>query len=98
MRNAPAHRADGNEVHPPERSPGPPERRAARLAGPLAGLLVGGVALGIGQLAAALGTPAASPVVAVGEAAIDRSPEALRSWAIAFLGTRDKPALVEGNV
>jgi DMSO/TMAO reductase YedYZ molybdopterin-dependent catalytic subunit len=63
-----------------------------RLAGPLVVL----VALGIGQLLAAFATPAASPVVAIGQAAIDASPQALRSWAIRVFGTADKDVLVAG--
>jgi hypothetical protein len=64
----------------------------ARLAGPLVVLL----ALGIGQLLAAFVTPAASPVVAIGQAAIDASPQAIRSWAIRVFGTADKDVLVAG--
>jgi DMSO/TMAO reductase YedYZ molybdopterin-dependent catalytic subunit len=62
------------------------------------GALVVVVSLGIGQLAAALGTPAASPVLAIGQAAIDGSPQALRSWAISTFGSDDKAVLVAGIV
>lgn len=64
--------------------------------GGLIGLLVTGVALGVGQAAAALGTPAASPLLAVGQAAIDLSPQPVKSWAIRTFGTADKTVLVVG--
>ncbi len=70
--------------------------RDRRIADRLVGPLVGAVAVGVGQLAAAFGTPAASPVVAIGQAAIDLSPQPVRSWAIATFGTRDKAVLVGG--
>jgi DMSO/TMAO reductase YedYZ molybdopterin-dependent catalytic subunit len=62
------------------------------------GALVALVAIGVGQLTAAFGTPAASPVLAIGQAAIDGAPEAIKSWAIRVLGTADKPVLVAGIV
>ncbi|MGZ4108331.1 MAG: molybdopterin-dependent oxidoreductase [Actinomycetota bacterium] len=62
----------------------------------LAGLLIVLVALGTGQLVAAFGTPAASPVVVIGQAAIDASPQALKSWAIRVFGAADKNVLVAG--
>ena len=42
--------------------------------GALCGVLAAAAAMGIGQLFAGFTVPAASPVVAVGEAAIDRTP------------------------
>jgi hypothetical protein len=42
--------------------------------GALAGLLAAGIALGVAQLVAGALRPAASPVVVVGEAAIDHTP------------------------
>jgi DMSO/TMAO reductase YedYZ molybdopterin-dependent catalytic subunit len=64
--------------------------------GRIAGLLVAVVALGVGQLAAAFGAPAASPVLAIGQAAIDTAPQPVRSWAIRTFGSADKSVLVAG--
>ncbi|MCD6639726.1 MAG: molybdopterin-dependent oxidoreductase, partial [Nocardioides sp.] len=50
--------------------------------------------LATGHLVAGVTEPDTSPVLAVGSAAIDRSPPALKEWAIRELGTADKPVLV----
>lgn len=50
--------------------------------------------LAAGHLVAGMTGPDASPVLAVGSTAIDRSPPALKEWAIRELGTADKPVLV----
>ncbi|MFR9729761.1 molybdopterin-dependent oxidoreductase [Saccharopolyspora sp. MS10] len=60
------------------------------------GLLATATALGTGHLAAALFEPRSSPVVAVGNAAIDRTPEAVKQFAIATFGEADKTALLVG--
>ena len=60
------------------------------------GLLSGAVALGIGQLAAGLIGGASSPMIAVGGAAIDATPEWLKSFAIRTFGSNDKTALLTG--
>jgi DMSO/TMAO reductase YedYZ molybdopterin-dependent catalytic subunit len=52
--------------------------------------------MGIGQLFAGFTVPAASPVVAVGEAAIDRTPLAVKDWATSTFGTADKTVLLGG--
>lgn len=88
MRNGSDPSQDRIDVAPSAARPSAPAR--------LAGALVVLAALGTGQLLAAFGTPAASPVVAIGQAAIDASPEALRSWAIRVFGTADKDVLVGG--
>jgi DMSO/TMAO reductase YedYZ molybdopterin-dependent catalytic subunit len=62
------------------------------------GLLVALVALAVGQLVAAFGTLAASPVVAIGQATIDGAPQPVKSWAIATFGSSDKAVLVAGIV
>jgi DMSO/TMAO reductase YedYZ molybdopterin-dependent catalytic subunit len=54
------------------------------------------VALGVGQLAAAIVQPEASPVAAVGGAAIDRTPPAVKNFAISAFGSHDKTVLVLG--
>jgi len=53
-------------------------------------------AVGIGQLFAGFTIPAASPVLAVGEAAIDRTPLAVKDWATSTFGTSDKTVLLTG--
>jgi DMSO/TMAO reductase YedYZ molybdopterin-dependent catalytic subunit len=60
------------------------------------GLLAAAAAMGIGQLFAGFTVPAASPVVAVGEAAIDRTPLAVKDWATSTFGTADKTVLLAG--
>jgi len=52
--------------------------------------------MGIGQLLSGFTIPAASPVVAVGEAAIDRTPLAVKDWATSTFGTADKTVLLSG--
>jgi len=52
--------------------------------------------MGIGQLFAGFTVPAASPVVAVGGAAIDRTPLAVKDWATSTFGTADKTVLLGG--
>jgi DMSO/TMAO reductase YedYZ molybdopterin-dependent catalytic subunit len=64
--------------------------------GAAVGLLTAGVALGVAQLAAAFVGELASPLIAVGEAAIDATPPWLKDFAIRTFGTRDKLALLVG--
>ena len=64
--------------------------------GAACGLLAAAAAMGIGQLFAGFTVPAASPVVAVGEAAIDRTPLAVKDWATSTFGTADKTVLLGG--
>jgi DMSO/TMAO reductase YedYZ molybdopterin-dependent catalytic subunit len=64
--------------------------------GALCGLLAAAAAMGIGQLFAGFTVPAASPVVAVGEAAIDHTPLFLKEWATSTFGTADKTVLLGG--
>jgi len=64
--------------------------------GAACGLLAAVAAMGIGQLFAGFTIPASSPVVAVGEAAIDRTPLAVKDWATSTFGTADKTVLLAG--
>ncbi|MEV6700992.1 sulfite oxidase [Streptomyces sp. NPDC051453] len=76
-------------------------RRGARRRdglGALSGLLAGYAALAAAELAAAVVRPQASPVVAVGGAAVDRTPTALKEWAIRNFATNDKLVLQLGIV
>jgi len=64
--------------------------------GILTGLITAAVALGVGQLVAGITGPQGSPVVAVGSAAIDLAPPAVKNFAISTFGSNDKTALVTG--
>jgi DMSO/TMAO reductase YedYZ molybdopterin-dependent catalytic subunit len=72
----------------------PPQPSA--LAGAAAGVLAAAVAMGVGQLAAGLGAAQSSPVVAVGQAAIDLTPLPIKDFAISTFGVDDKNALLVG--
>ncbi|MBV2354890.1 sulfite oxidase [Streptomyces sp. J2-1] len=62
----------------------------------MSGLLAGVAALAVAELAAAAVRPEAGPVVAVGGAAIDRTPATVKDWAIRHFGTNDKLVLQLG--
>src|SRR6516165_9552289 len=66
------------------------------LAGAVAGVLAAAVAIGAAQVAAGLTVPEASPVVAVGQAAIDLTPPPVKDFAISAFGTADKTVLLGG--
>jgi DMSO/TMAO reductase YedYZ molybdopterin-dependent catalytic subunit len=87
-----ATRETGLDAAPTGREPEMPDRRdGSRL-----GLVVAAFALAVGQLAAAFVGANSSPLVAVGQAAIDRTPEWLKSFAIAAFGPADKLVLLLG--
>ncbi|MFF1708731.1 molybdopterin-dependent oxidoreductase [Streptomyces sp. NPDC058268] len=65
-------------------------------AGALSGLLAGFAALAVAELVSAAVRPEAGPVVAVGGAAIDRTPAPVKDWAIQHFGTNDKLVLQSG--
>ncbi|WP_405010188.1 molybdopterin-dependent oxidoreductase [Kitasatospora sp. NBC_01539] len=60
------------------------------------GLAAAAAAVGAGELVAALTGPDASPVLAVGSAAIDLTPTPLKEYAVRTFGTNDKPVLLGG--
>ncbi|MEU7650249.1 molybdopterin-dependent oxidoreductase [Streptomyces huasconensis] len=64
--------------------------------GALSGLLAGCAALAVAELLSAAVRPESGPVVAVGGAAIDRTPAAVKDWAIQRFGTDDKLVLQAG--
>jgi len=72
----------------------PPHAR--NLAGAVVGVLAAAVAIGAAQFAAGLGIPQSSPVLAVGQAAIDLAPPQVKDFAISAFGTEDKTALLGG--
>jgi DMSO/TMAO reductase YedYZ molybdopterin-dependent catalytic subunit len=66
------------------------------LAGVVAGVLTAAVAMGVAQLAAGLTVAQSSPVLAVGQAAIDLTPQPVKDFAISTFGPNDKNALLVG--
>jgi hypothetical protein len=73
-------------------------RRRSRglLAGGTAGFLAAALALGVANLAAAFIRPQASPIIVVGGAFIDRTPAALKNFAVEKFGENDKNVLLLG--
>ncbi|MEV0740418.1 molybdopterin-dependent oxidoreductase [Streptomyces sp. NPDC050549] len=70
--------------------------RARPALGACSGVLAGFASLGVAELVSAAVRPQAGPVVAVGGAAIDRTPAAVKDWAIRHFGTNDKLVLQLG--
>ncbi len=64
--------------------------------GAVCGVVAAAGAIGIAQLLAGLSIPQASPVIAVGQAAIDMTPLPLKNWATSEFGTNDKNVLLTG--
>ena len=73
-------------------------RGTENLFGSVCGILAAAVAMGVAQLLAGLTVPQASPVVAVGQAAIDLTPRAVKTWSTSAFGTADKDVLLTGVV
>jgi hypothetical protein len=70
--------------------------RGGLLVGALTGFLSAAVAIGVATLAAAFVRPQASPVIAVGGAFIDRTPSAVKNFAVEHFGENDKTMLLLG--
>jgi DMSO/TMAO reductase YedYZ molybdopterin-dependent catalytic subunit len=68
------------------------------LAGGLAGLLAAAAGVAVSEAVAALLTGVTSPLLAVGNRAVDATPRQLKEFAIETFGTRDKPVLITGVV
>jgi hypothetical protein len=66
------------------------------IAGAVMGFLAAGLSIGVATLAAAFFRPQASPIIAVGEAFIDRTPPALKNFAVEKFGENDKTMLLLG--
>jgi DMSO/TMAO reductase YedYZ molybdopterin-dependent catalytic subunit len=66
------------------------------IAGAVVGVLAAAVAIGAAQLAAGLTVPQGSPVLAVGQAAIDLTPPPVKDFAISAFGAHDKTVLLGG--
>ena len=66
--------------------------------GAVCGVLTAAVAIGIAQLLAGLSIPNGSPVIAVGQVAINLTPLPVKDWATSTFGTNDKNVLLTGVV
>ena len=86
-RTGPVRRAHGRERA---------ERSRGLLAGAVTGFLSAALAIGVANLVAAFIRPQASPIIAVGEAFIDRTPSALKNFAVQKFGENDKNMLLLG--
>ena len=74
--------------------PDNPIGTVGRLRAILIGILAAGLGMALGHLVASFRNASASPVLAVGEAVIDRTPTALKDIAIKQFGTNDKLVLL----
>jgi DMSO/TMAO reductase YedYZ molybdopterin-dependent catalytic subunit len=72
--------------------------RTRRLRGAAIGLLTAFFALGVAEVLASFIDDQSSPLVAVGNGAIDATPEWLKSFAIRTFGSNDKRALMLGMI
>ncbi len=71
-------------------------RRGGRIRSAAAGLSAAVVAVGMGELVAAVVEPSASPFAVIGSGLIDLAPSWAKDAAIALFGTGDKAALLTG--
>ncbi len=81
---------------PPSDAPAPFVMHRRIGFGIIIGLVCGAVAIGVAQLVAGIVDPGSSPIIAVGRAAIDATPEWLKSFAIRTFGENDKAILLGG--
>jgi hypothetical protein len=80
----------------PDDSPVRDRDRSGLVIGAVMGFLAAAMAIGVGTLAAAFVRPQASPIIAVGGAFIDRTPPALKNFAVQHFGENDKTVLLLG--
>jgi DMSO/TMAO reductase YedYZ molybdopterin-dependent catalytic subunit len=66
--------------------------------GGLAGLLAGAAGVAVSEAVTALLAGVTSPLLSVGNRAVDEAPRPLKEWAIVHFGTHDKPVLIGGVV
>ncbi len=81
---------------PCPREPTTRVRRSARALGAVAGLLSAVAGAGVSEALAAVLHGVTSPLLAVGNRAVDLTPRPVKEWAVETLGSHDKPALVAG--
>lgn len=77
-------------------STGRGQDRSGPVIGAVTGFLAAAVAIGVSTFAAAFVRPQASPIIAVGGAFIDRTPSALKNFAVQHFGENDKTVLLGG--
>ena len=70
--------------------------RSGPIIGAVMGFLAAAVAIGVSTFAAAFVRPQASPIIAVGGAFIDRTPSAVKNFAVQHFGENDKTVLLGG--
>jgi hypothetical protein len=70
--------------------------RSGPVIGAVMGFLAAAVAIGVSTFAAAFVRPQASPIIAVGGAFIDRTPSAVKNFAVQHFGENDKTVLLGG--
>jgi hypothetical protein len=80
----------------PDDRPGPDQDRSGLVIGAVMGFLAAATAIGVATLAAAFVRPQASPIIAVGGAFIDRTPAAVKNFAVQHFGENDKTILLGG--
>ena len=88
--------SDDDHGQPRHAGSGGRRRGLGLLPGGVAGFLAAAVALGVANLVAAFVRPQASPIIAVGGAFIDRTPPALKNFAVQKFGENDKNMLLLG--
>src|SRR3954451_15150488 len=76
----------------------PPGPRRALVAGGVSGLLAGLAAVAVSEAVAAVLTGVTSPLLAVGNRAVDTTPRPVKEWAISTFGAHDKLVLIGGVV
>ncbi|MFD3377345.1 MULTISPECIES: molybdopterin-dependent oxidoreductase [unclassified Streptomyces] len=79
-----------------EKKPRIPRNWLRLILGSFSGALAGFAALAVAELVSAWVRPQSGPVIAVGGAAIDRTPAGVKDWAIRNFGTSDKLVLQLG--
>ena len=80
----------------PTTAPPAPGARAGLVTGVVVGVASAALGLGVAELVAGFLGRTATPVIAVGEAFIDRVPGWLKDLAVAWFGTVDKAVLIAG--
>jgi DMSO/TMAO reductase YedYZ molybdopterin-dependent catalytic subunit len=66
--------------------------------GGLVGLLAGAAAVAVSEAVASVSTGVTSPLLAVGNRAVDSTPRPVKEWAIERFGSNDKPVLIGGVI
>lgn len=81
---------------PPSEDPSPPQRRTGRLGPAFAGVTAAALGLASAEVVAGLRADLRSPVLDVGDRAVDNVPPFVKDLAIEWFGTQDKLALLIG--